>query len=71
MTFVIDNLPSLDTFAQIVATGNLSSASRELNLSLPVISKRLAQLEKSLGVRLVQRTTRRLTLTEERERFHR
>jgi DNA-binding transcriptional LysR family regulator len=67
---VIDNLPNLVAFAQIVSTGSLSAASRELDLSLPVISKRLAHLEKSLGVRLVQRTTRRLTLTEEGELFH-
>jgi DNA-binding transcriptional LysR family regulator len=67
---VIDNLPNLVAFAQIVSAGSLSAASRELDLSLPVISKRLAQLEKSLGVRLVQRTTRRLTLTEEGELFH-
>jgi DNA-binding transcriptional LysR family regulator len=67
---VIDNLPNLVAFAQIVSTGSLSAASRELDLSLPVVSKRLAHLEKSLGVRLVQRTTRRLTLTEEGELFH-
>jgi len=41
-----------------------------MDLPLSVVSKRLAQLEKSVGVRLIQRTTRRQTLTEEGALFH-
>jgi DNA-binding transcriptional LysR family regulator len=67
---VIDNLPNLRTFARVVAAGSLSAASREMDLSLAVVSKRLAQLEKELGVRLLQRTTRKQVLTEEGELFY-
>lgn len=62
---MIDNLPALTTFARIVAAGSMSAAARELDLPLSVVSKRLAQLEDGVGVRLLQRTTRRQALTEE------
>ncbi|WP_374441395.1 LysR family transcriptional regulator [Pseudomonas panipatensis] len=67
---MIDNLPALVAFERIVRSGSLSAAARELDLSLAVVSKRLAQLESDLGVRLLQRTTRRQTLTEEGALFH-
>ncbi|RQQ14774.1 LysR family transcriptional regulator [Burkholderia stagnalis] len=67
---LIDDLPSLDTFARIVSAGSLSAAARELDLSLSVVSKRLAQLESQLGVRLLHRTTRQQTLTDEGALFH-
>jgi DNA-binding transcriptional LysR family regulator len=67
---MIDSLPNLAAFARIVSAGSLSAAARELDISLAVVSKRLAQLEKSLGVRLIQRTTRRQTLTEEGALFY-
>lgn len=67
---MIENLPNLRTFAHVVAAGSLSAAARDMDLSLAVVSKRLAQLEKELGVRLLQRTTRRQVLTEEGELFH-
>ncbi|AHI73947.1 LysR family transcriptional regulator [Burkholderia thailandensis] len=67
---LIDDLPALATFARIVAAGSLSGAARELDLSLSVVSKRLAQLEARLGVRLLQRTTRQQTLTDEGALFH-
>ncbi len=66
----IDSLPALMAFSRVVATGSLSAAAREMDLPLSVISKRLAHLEKSVGVRLIQRTTRRQTLTEEGALFH-
>lgn len=67
---MLDNLPALVAFDRIVRSGSLSAAARELDLSLAVVSKRLAQLEAGLGVRLLQRTTRRQTLTEEGALFH-
>ncbi|MEI2455641.1 MULTISPECIES: LysR family transcriptional regulator [Lysobacter] len=67
---MIDNLPNLIAFDRIVSAGSLSAAARELDLSLAVVSKRLAQLEEDLGLRLLQRTTRRQTLTEEGALFH-
>jgi DNA-binding transcriptional LysR family regulator len=52
-------------FVRVVATGSLSAAGRELSLSPAMISRRLAALEARLGVRLVNRTTRSLHLTDE------
>lgn len=67
---MIDNLLELTVFARIVSAGSLSAAARELDLSLAVVSKRLTALETRLGVRLLQRTTRRQSLTDEGQAFH-
>lgn len=67
---MLDDLPALAAFARIVSAGSMSAAARELDVPLSVVSKRLAQLEKAVGVRLLQRTTRRQTLTEEGAQFH-
>jgi len=67
---MLDDLPALTAFARIVSAGSMSAAARELDLPLSVVSKRLAQLEKAIGVRLLQRTTRHQTLTEEGSLFH-
>lgn len=58
-------LPDLELFVLAVGAGSLSAAGRTLKISPAVASKRLARLERSLGVRLVQRSSRRLSLTEE------
>ena len=60
-----DALNEMTVFARVVATGSLSAAARELSLSPAMISRRLAGLEARLGVRLVNRTTRSLHLTDE------
>ena len=62
--------PDYALFARIVEAGSLSAAGRSLSISPAMVSKRLARLEARLGVRLVQRTTRRLALTDAGERFH-
>lgn len=67
---MLDNLLELTVFARIASTGSLSAAARDLDLSLAVVSKRLSALEARLGVRLIQRTTRRLSLTDEGHSFH-
>jgi len=67
---MLDDLPALRAFAHIVAAGSMSAAARELELPLSVVSKRLAQLEKNIGLRLLQRTTRRQTLTADGALFH-
>jgi LysR family transcriptional activator of dmlA len=54
-------------FAGLVKAGSLSGAARELDVTPPAVSKRLAQLERRLGVRLLNRTTRRISLTSEGE----
>lgn len=57
-------------FFDIVARSrSLTEAAREFGVSVSAVSKRLAQLETRLGVPLIQRTTRRFTLTPEGERY--
>lgn len=57
----------LGFFAVLARSGSLSAAARELDLSTPAVSKRLAQMEQRVGVALVNRTTRRMSLTPEGE----
>ena len=52
-------------FSVLMRCGSLSAAARELQVSPPAISKRLAALEARLGVTLLNRTTRRLALTHD------
>jgi DNA-binding transcriptional LysR family regulator len=52
-------------FARVVGAGSLSNAARELGLSPALVSRKLAALEARLGVRLINRTTRSLHLTDE------
>src|ERR1700693_1415881 len=54
-------------FVLLAKHANLSATARELDLTPPAATKRLAMLERRLGVRLVNRTTRRLSLTSEGE----
>ena len=60
-----DTLAEMSVFSRVVTTGSLSAAARELGLSPAVVSRRLAALEARLGVRLINRTTRSLHLTDE------
>lgn len=60
----------LEIFARVVTAGNMSAAGREMGLSPAVVSKRISHLEKRLGARLFQRTTRQLTLTESGQGFY-
>lgn len=62
-------LEDLAFFQCVARAGSLTGASRELGVSLSAVSKRLQQLERRLGVSLAARTTRRLTLTPEGERY--
>lgn len=62
-------LDDLAFFQQLARAGSLTATARTLGLSLSAVSKRLKQLETRLGVTLAQRTTRRLTLTAEGERY--
>lgn len=56
-------------FAALATAGSLSAAARELDLSTAAVSRRLAAMEKRLGVGLVRRTTRRMSLTPEGELY--
>jgi DNA-binding transcriptional LysR family regulator len=56
---------SVGAFVAVAEVGSVSAAARQLALSKSVVSERLADLERSLGAQLVQRTTRKLALTED------
>ncbi|MCE8021373.1 LysR family transcriptional regulator [Halomonas sp. MCCC 1A11036] len=62
-------LDDLVFFQQLARAGSLTATARDLGLSLSAVSKRLKQLEARLGVELASRTTRRLSLTAEGERY--
>ncbi|WP_104204681.1 LysR family transcriptional regulator [Billgrantia saliphila] len=62
-------LDDLIFFQHLARAGSLTGTARELGLSLSAVSKRLKQLEARLGVELASRTTRRLSLTAEGERY--
>lgn len=61
----MDKLAAIETFHSIARNGSLTAASLRLGKSVPTVVRTLAQLEESLGVRLFNRTTRRIDLTEE------
>lgn len=65
----MDKLQAMATFVRIVDSGSLTGASEKLVTSLSSVVRTLAQLEKSLGVRLLNRTTRRISLTEEGRQY--
>jgi len=61
----LDKLKALQTLVAIVDRGSLTSAARSLGSSLPSVVRQLAALERELGARLLNRTTRRQSLTED------
>jgi len=67
---LIENISDLMVFTQAVKGGSLSAAGRELGVSLAVASKRLQRLEEQLGVRLLNRSTRQLSLTDEGAEYY-
>lgn len=62
-------LEGIGTFVAVADSGSLSEAARRLRLSKSVVSERLAGLERTLGASLLQRSTRRMSLTDEGTRF--
>lgn len=65
----VDQLRALRVFAQVIAEGSFAGAARALDLAPPVVTRAVSDLEDHLGVRLLNRTTRRLALTEAGERY--
>ena len=63
------DLEACRVFARVVDEGSFSAAARVLGVSLPAVSKQVARLEHQLDARLLNRTTRRLSLTEAGEVF--
>jgi DNA-binding transcriptional LysR family regulator len=66
----MNRFDDLEVFAKVVSNGSMSSAARELAISPAVVSKRLQKLEERLGTRLLNRTTRKISLTEAGEGYY-
>lgn len=60
----LENLPDIAAFCRVVDTGSFTKAAEQLEISRAVVSKYVSRLEARLGARLLNRTTRRLSLTE-------
>ncbi|MGJ7504545.1 LysR family transcriptional regulator [Variovorax sp. ZT5P49] len=63
-----DRIELMQTFVRIVEAGSLSAAATQMGTTQPTVSRRLQALERSLGVRLLQRSTHAMKLTEDGER---
>lgn len=60
----MDRLTSLTAFVRVVDTGGFSAAARKLNMSTTMVSNHIQALEERLGARLLNRTTRKVSVTE-------
>lgn len=65
----MDQLKRMAVFAEVVAAGSLSVAARRLQMTPSAVSQHLRQLESALGLALLHRSTRKLTLTEAGARY--
>ncbi|MCJ2083297.1 LysR family transcriptional regulator [Methylobacterium sp. J-090] len=63
-------LERMSSFVRVVERGSLSAVARERGVGQSTITRHLAELEAALGVTLLSRTTRRVTLTDEGRRYH-
>lgn len=61
---LIHLLPDMAVFARVVASGSFSAVARELGLTPSAVSRQISRLEQELGARLLERSTRKLRLTE-------
>lgn len=66
----MDHLTALRVFRQVVEQGGFAAASRQLGLSPAAVSKNIAELEAHVAARLLNRTTRRMSLTEAGTRYY-
>ena len=66
----MDRLLLMHTFARTVETGSFSAVAREYRIGQPNVSRQIAKLEEYLGTRLLHRSTRKLALTPEGERYY-
>jgi DNA-binding transcriptional LysR family regulator len=66
----MDRFFALTVFARVVEQGHLARAAERLDISTSAVSRHLSDLEAHLGVRLINRTTRRLSLTEAGQAFY-
>lgn len=65
----MDGFSDLSFFSLLIKHGSLAAAAQQIGVTPPAVSKRLAAIERRLGVRLLQRTTRRISLTHEGETY--
>lgn len=66
----MDRLAVMETFVRVAEVGSFSVAARDLGIGQPAVSKAVAGLEQRIGVQLLLRSTRRLTLTEAGQVFY-
>ena len=66
----MDRFAALGAFTAVIETGSFQAAAQRLGITKSVVSRRVSQLEQSLQCRLLHRTTRRLSLTEEGRQFY-
>ena len=66
----MDRLRAMEIFVQIVESGSLTAAAEALEVSAPSVVRTLAALERSVGVRLLNRTTRRSSLSDEGREYY-
>jgi len=66
---MLDRLTGMQVFARVAALGSLSAAARALGMSQTMATKHIAAIEDRLGIKLLHRTTRRITLTESGRRY--
>ncbi|MBT8440191.1 MAG: LysR family transcriptional regulator, partial [Gammaproteobacteria bacterium] len=66
----MDKFAALKAFTAVIETGSFQSAAERLGITKSVISRRVSQFEQSLQCRLLHRTTRRLSLTDEGRQFY-
>lgn len=60
----MDRLKSMSTFVSVVENGGFSAAARSLSMPLATVSRKVSELEENLGIRLLNRNTRQVTLTD-------
>lgn len=65
----MDRFDAMSVLLAVVENGSLSAASRALHSPLPTVSRKISELEAHLGIRLIKRTNRRISLTEAGEGY--
>jgi DNA-binding transcriptional LysR family regulator len=66
----MDRFDSITAFTKVVETGSFARAASRLGISVSAVSRHVSELEAHLGVRLLNRTTRKLSMTEGGQAFH-
>ena len=69
MRTIMDRIRAMQMFVRVVELGSFTQVADELNIAKSLVSKEVSRLEASLGVRLLQRSTRRLNLTNAGEKY--